>query len=324
MPHRPPPPRPAPVSSVVQRPTNEVSVQGENVEFSTPVVVQSDVDLLNLSQEKQSVRQNEKSKVKEPSFDLLGSFESSAESNPIPDLIDTTMKNPASGGNLDDIFGSISNQTNTNNNNIPSNITQSKSSSDLEGLNLNFDSTTKTSNQRNIPDQAAPSQKSFDLFGDFFTKENSNKTQPQQKSKDPFDLGNLGASLNPNWGQSFNKTTQFSSPNHQSYGSAPTTASASPKAPSTPIHQMKSPTESSRPDYSRSNFAEPNANTTNGTTNPKSKSTDIFGDILGQQGYSFGSKNNQGPRTINDMRKDEMVKDGMDPERLKILEWVSL
>ena len=31
----------------------------------------------------------------------------------------------------------------------------------------------------------------------------------------------------------------------------------------------------------------------------------------------------QGPRTMNAMRKEEMVKE-MDPERVKVLEWVSI
>jgi cyclin G-associated kinase len=80
---------------------------------------------------------------------------------------------------------------------------------------------------------------------------------------------------------------------------------------------MRSPNEPQRPDYSRTNF-EPKTSAANADKEKK----DIFGDILGEQGYSFGSKMNQGPRTINAMRKEEMVKE-MDPERVKIIEWVS-
>lgn len=36
---------------------------------------------------------------------------------------------------------------------------------------------------------------------------------------------------------------------------------------------------------------------------------DIFGDLLGSQGYAFSSKTTQGPRTINQMRKVELAKD---------------
>lgn len=52
------------------------------------------------------------------------------------------------------------------------------------------------------------------------------------------------------------------------------------------------------------------------------KPGDVFGDLLGSQGYEFAAKKDQGPRTINQMRKEEVVKE-MDPERLLILEWVS-
>ena len=47
------------------------------------------------------------------------------------------------------------------------------------------------------------------------------------------------------------------------------------------------------------------------------KSADVFGDLLGSQGYDFLSKKDAGPRTINEMRKEEIVKD-MDPDKLKV------
>ncbi len=53
------------------------------------------------------------------------------------------------------------------------------------------------------------------------------------------------------------------------------------------------------------------------TTNSKSKE-DIFGDLLGSQGYSFSSsKFSSGPKTINEMRKEEMARE-MDPDKLKV------
>lgn len=125
--------------------------------------------------------------------------------------------------------------------------------------------------------------------------------------------------------------TQFSSPTHHYASTAP-----SPRAPSTPIHQSRSPNDP-KPDYSRSHFsAGPNTKTkpnavpvvvgTGASIGGDSIGScgggaDIFADILGSQGYNFASKNNIGPRSINEMRKDEMVKD-MDPDKLKMLEWV--
>lgn len=132
-------------------------------------------------------------------------------------------------------------------------------------------------------------------------------------------------------------STQFSSPTHQ-FGSAAT----SPRGPSTPIHQSRSPnnepaTAGRAADYSRSYFENGQSKTTNKTsTNPANAAPsaagvssggapgggDIFADILGQQGYNFASKPSTGTRTINAMRKEELVRD-MDPDKLKILEWVN-
>lgn len=49
---------------------------------------------------------------------------------------------------------------------------------------------------------------------------------------------------------------------------------------------------------------------------------DVFGDLLGSQGYEFTARKDQGSRTINQMRKADNVKE-MDPEKLIILEWVN-
>jgi len=83
--------------------------------------------------------------------------------------------------------------------------------------------------------------------------------------------------------------------------------------------QPQSVPAQSRPDYSRVHFdsQKPVQQAGAGET----KSSDIFADILGQQGYSFGSKMSQGPRSINEMRKEDLVKD-MDPKKVRIMEWV--
>lgn len=221
----------------------------------------------------------------------MGGFDSNF-SDPFPDLVGSAMNKPTepiqsrnSGNGLDDIFGSISQSS------APT-IVPSKSSSDLNGLNLNFDNLNATANAKQ-----------------------------EEGKKDPF--ADLTKTLHPDWstGAAAKTTpspmgTQYSTPIHQ-FGSS--SASATPKNnPSTPIHQMKSPNEPQRPDYSRSHFQEQQPQ----GSAPKSKSTDIFGDILGSQGYSFGSKTSQGPRSINEMRKVELVQT-MDPERLKVMEWVS-
>ncbi|XP_024921678.1 putative tyrosine-protein phosphatase auxilin isoform X1 [Cynoglossus semilaevis] len=54
---------------------------------------------------------------------------------------------------------------------------------------------------------------------------------------------------------------------------------------------------------------------------PKPKASDAnFDDLLSGQGFT-GTKEKKGPRTIAEMRKEEMAKE-MDPEKLKILDWI--
>lgn len=53
-----------------------------------------------------------------------------------------------------------------------------------------------------------------------------------------------------------------------------------------------------------------------GAPRPK-VSGDMFGDLLGNHGFS-SSKKDMGPKTINAMRKEEMAKD-MDPDKMKVL-----
>lgn len=54
---------------------------------------------------------------------------------------------------------------------------------------------------------------------------------------------------------------------------------------------------------------------------PKPKASDAnFDDLLSGQGFS-GTKEKKGPRTIAEMRKEEMAKE-MDPEKLKAGEFL--
>ncbi|XP_055849819.1 cyclin-G-associated kinase [Episyrphus balteatus] len=89
-----------------------------------------------------------------------------------------------------------------------------------------------------------------------------------------------------------------------------------PTATPSPSSQPQPSSANSRPDYSRSHFEPKTPASAGGTP----KNADIFADILGEQGYKFGSKTQHGPRSINEMRKEELVKD-MDPDKLRIMEW---
>ncbi|KAB7505493.1 Cyclin-G-associated kinase [Armadillidium nasatum] len=77
-----------------------------------------------------------------------------------------------------------------------------------------------------------------------------------------------------------------------------------PTPSGTPSHQMKSPTQ-------------PSAGSQKVT---KEDADDLFGNLLGSQGFNFSSSKDSGPKTLGAMKKQEMAK-SMDPEKLKILEW---
>ncbi|KAM8707179.1 hypothetical protein ACLKA7_011299 [Drosophila subpalustris] len=163
-------------------------------------------------------------------------------------------------------------------------------------------------------------------------------TQPQ-KPLDPFaDIANLASDLNINFNRNTlgaksasttpvghsPQPTQFSSPTHKPVPSPsqpqaqpqPQPAFSKPQTQQQPQPQPQA--AQSRPDYSRTHFDTPKSSQQSAAGG--TKSSDIFADILGQQGYSFGSKMHQGPRSINEMRKEELVKD-MDPKKLLIMEW---
>lgn len=93
-----------------------------------------------------------------------------------------------------------------------------------------------------------------------------------------------------------------------------------PSPGQTPL--AKSPADS-RPDYSRSHFEPLGKNAAPNGEKAKPKTEDIFGDLLGSQGYTFTAKKDNAPRSINEMRKEELATT-MDPEKLKILDWVSV
>ncbi|KAM8890369.1 auxilin isoform 1-T1 [Synchiropus picturatus] len=63
------------------------------------------------------------------------------------------------------------------------------------------------------------------------------------------------------------------------------------------------------------------AGKTNAGMGPKPRAADAnFDDLLSGQGFA-GTKEKKGPRTIAEMRKEEMAKE-MDPEKIKILDWI--
>lgn len=308
-----PPPRPATppqIKRVVEEPPIPVEVN------DTPFV-----DLLNLNGSSSSANPIPKlseMKVHAPaaqSFDLLGSFDSGSvtepvvtafSSGPAPDLLGGAQKLDI----LDDIFSNPPPQTQSN--------------AGAGGFKVGAP---LRPNAMSSSDQGAKGQQ-------------PTKGQPQEPA-DPFsNFGNITSDWlgfpSGNSQSSSAPTTQRTSPStstapsQPSMGAQQTPPMTSPRFPSTPVNQ-RTPNEqpSTRPDYSRSNFGAGGTSATSNNNPQKgpgmggsTSGGDIFGDILGSQGYSFASRPANSTRSINAMRKEEMVRE-MDPEKIKIMEWVS-
>lgn len=328
-----PPPKPAP-----PRPAHPAAPQSNgNVEpiadladeNATPDVAQPEVDLLNMLP--RSNNNNVNIPPKGASFDLLGAFEASEaqENNAMPDLLSESKAKPQG---LEDIFGSIGQSNNTNTSNIP----------DLGNIGLNFSATNSSAPKNNITFDPFGNDAAFVASGSMLrptstetspsqAKQPPSQSNAQQANKDPFSDLNLGwgpqpASSKPMTGTS-PQTTQYPSPTHQFGGFVPNASTAQPSPNAQPARSPMDNQAPLRPDYSRSHFepkTKQNGSNANVNVNPApSTSGDIFADILGQQGYNFATKPQGGTRSINEMRKEELVKD-MDPDKLKIMEWVCM
>lgn len=244
------------------------------------------------------------------SFDLLGSFDGGSVSAPVPPAPFSTGPAPDLLGGaqkldiLDDIF---------------SNPPASNTASTGNGSAFNIGAPLRPN--------AGP--------GEY--KAPPVKEQPQ-KPADPFStfgnitsdwLGLSTGSSAPTSKPSSAPSTQRTSPSTVNPPTAQqsTPPMTSPRYPSTPVNQRTPNEQPARPDYSRSNFGGTqggaNNNQKQGAATATGTGGDIFGDILGSQGYSFASRPANSSRTINAMRKEEMVRE-MDPEKIKIMEWVSV
>uniref|UniRef100_A0A9J7XKZ2 Auxilin n=1 Tax=Cyprinus carpio carpio TaxID=630221 RepID=A0A9J7XKZ2_CYPCA len=87
--------------------------------------------------------------------------------------------------------------------------------------------------------------------------------------------------------------------------------------PKAPGPSMPHTSPQNRPNYSVS-FSSMGGISNIGTRQKVSDTN--FDDLLSGQGFA-GAKEKKGPKTIAEMRKEEMAK-GMDPEKLKILDWI--
>lgn len=355
-----PPPKPNNPPARPANPPIPVSSHSDdrtaNETDAMPDIAQPEVDLLNMlprsnNNNISSSKGNLNIPAKEASFDLLGSFETTETTAPapsaMPDLLSESKVKSSQG--LDDLFGAFAP---TNNNNTAPN---SSNLPDLSTLGLNFNAKNTASattfdpfgNESNFIGNAELLRPTSTDTSPSSTHSKPPPSSTASTNKDPFaDIANLASGLNLGWGSQQSSstgtataasskpatvpsphTTQFSSPTHQFGGFVPNSTNQA----RSPMDNQPAPSSSQKPDYNRSHFetkpkqnGASTSNNSNGATAAAASggTGDIFADILGQQGYNFATKSQVGPRSINEMRKEELIKD-MDPDKLKIMEWVS-
>uniref|UniRef100_A0A674D7J3 Auxilin n=1 Tax=Salmo trutta TaxID=8032 RepID=A0A674D7J3_SALTR len=160
--------------------------------------------------------------------------------------------------------------------------------------------------------------------------------QAKPNTLDPFaDIGNLGGrsgfsskpttptGTTPAFPPMGSPTRPPPSPQHG--GGWQGQGGPSPQAKPSTSHSMPHTSPSNRPNYNVSfsamggGWMREDVIFSLPGTKPK-VATANFDDLLSGQGFA-GAKKKEGPRTIAEMRKEEMAKE-MDPEKLKILDWI--
>ncbi|XP_075061455.1 cyclin-G-associated kinase isoform X2 [Mixophyes fleayi] len=204
-----------------------------------------------------------------------------------------------------------------------SKIVSSASNPDLLGGWNSWEEHSKTSNLF-LPKPSKPASEgtAFTSTSQMSTSSSSSFSQAKSSSFDPFaDLDNLSSSF-----QNKASSSQFSSRS----GDKPyqkTTISRPPPKPQTANTSWQSqpkPGIHTKPNYTV-NFSVIGGREERGIRapgfGPKPKVLESdFGDLLSNQGFS-SKTDRQGPKTIAEMRRQEMTKE-MDPLKLKILDWI--
>lgn len=285
-PSRPAPPSPAPPQRPPPPQATTLITQNE------PVHIDNTADFLNLNSATALAQEprNEKKLDNQDSFDFFGMMEKQTADDSFGDFLSGQVKDNPQPFVSESIFDDLSARP-TDSNDAPRNVNSSDP--------LNFD---PFGLSEPIPTKQEP------LLTPLVHEDNRPSSVPLERAqptsttansqrKDPFaELGVFATSLPSNSAGCTPRASPANTPAHHAHAYN-----------SSPAHQ---------PDYNRAHF-EPAK--TPADEKPK-KSGDVFGDLLGSQGYDFATKRDTGPKTMNAMRKEDMVKD-MDPEKLKILEW---
>uniref|UniRef100_A0A8D2LGC9 Auxilin n=1 Tax=Varanus komodoensis TaxID=61221 RepID=A0A8D2LGC9_VARKO len=235
---------------------------------------------------------------KEPAPDLLGSFLGSSKTSPDPFLQSARSPSPT-------ITPTVSIQPDV------SGDWEWPNKSGGLGMGSKSAATSPTGSLHSTPTHQAKPQ-TLDPFADLgalganltgcpFASKPSTPTgmggvfppmgSPQKPSPQPMGGGSWQQGTGYSWSQSQTKAQPHSSPQN-------------------------------RPNYNVSFSTMPGGQNDRGkgSGNSKPKMSADFEDLLSGQGFN-AHKDKKGPRTIAEMRKEEMAKE-MDPEKLKILEWI--
>ncbi|KAK7579810.1 hypothetical protein V9T40_000439 [Parthenolecanium corni] len=319
-PPRPAPPRPPPPSSE--------SVEPETLEESPPPErnLESEIDLLNLSDSRQPANQ-----PKDIEADLLNINGSSVKSQPPPqekvnlldisfsDSSENASRNVQLSGKTDgdsfDLLGDLGSFQSQ-----PITINPNPNKMDRKA-DIVFDPFDFNVGGRQDPPFNTPTAPN-DFLGTIPVPNPfpMNPTSIQRNVSTPNLTADLFGDLDKVGKNSVNKGSAGMSPQHRP------SSHGTPHFSSTPMSPVGSPMKRNimspcEPSYSRSHF-DTILKTDAGNPQKSKSGEDIFGDLLGSQGYSFtSSKSSSGPRTINEMRKEEMARE-MDPDKLKVYTWV--
>ncbi|XP_043916868.1 cyclin-G-associated kinase isoform X1 [Protopterus annectens] len=249
--------------------------------------------------------------------DLFGSF---MNTNPTPvTTASTSVNSPPPPSSSSDVFKLASTSSGLHK------MTSSASQPDLlsgwdSWSSSNTSSTPPLHTRKTTPDGSATSMDPSSA-----TQSNTSFSHSKSQRFDPFaDLGNLGSTLQGSASGGFSqKGTPANTGSGQRQTNRPANAGMSWQQ-NQPKTQQSKPSVQGKPSYSV------NSSVIGGREErgirapgfgPKPKvSEDDFQDLLSQQGFS-SRLDKKGPKTIAEMRKQDLIKD-MDPQKLKILEWI--
>ncbi|CAH1774732.1 unnamed protein product [Owenia fusiformis] len=218
--------------------------------------------------------------------------------------------------------------------NVPNNIPRAGSTPNMMNMNHGMPRNTSNPNLQSAAGTAGapgtgvppPKPDPFAAFGSFGGKPATNMTKPAGANGMGGGMGGMQAGMG---GMGGGQGAQQQKPNYG--GGMGGGAWRSPGQ--SPQHRPSQPAQPAKPNYSSASFAGVNTGapksssvigdrSDRGTRKPWGPAPKVgehaFEDLLG--GNKLGSKK-EGPKSLKDMKKEDLIKE-MDPEKLKVKEWI--